>query len=408
MPWVKGGATTEEGQVRRAFVYRLYPTKQQTEALEQLLDTARHLYNAALQERRDAWKQQRVSVNYYDQQRELKELRRDLPEVGMLNHMACCGVLMTVDHAYQAFFRRLKAGQKPGYPRFRNWHRFDSITFPDYDNGVRIKDDRLYVQNVGSIKVKWHRPIGGTPKSVVLRRLCGKWQVAISCAVPAQSLPPSLEELGIDVGIESFATTSNGQHIANPHYLEQGQAALTEAQRKLCRRKKGSHRRRKAAALVAKHHLKVKRQRTDFAHKLARGLVTDYGFLAVEDLNIQGMVRNHHLARSISDASWGQFITILSAKAEEAGRECIKVNPNGTSQACSGCGAIVKKALSVRQHVCPDCGLSIHRDVNAAINILRLGQSLRSSGREPMRTAASAFQGAQPTRARMSLGGYPM
>jgi len=305
---------------------------------------------------------------------------------------------MAVDHAYQAFFRRLRAGQNPGYPRFRNRHRFDSIIFPVYDNGVRIKDDRLYVQNAGSIKVKWHRPVGGMPKSVTLRRLCGKWYVSISCAVPAQLLPLSLEELGIDVGIENFATMSDGQHIANPHYLELGQESLANAQRKLSRRKKGSHRRSKAAVLVAKHHLKIKRQRTDFAHKLARGLVTDYGFLAVEDLNIQGMVRNHHLARSISDASWGQFVTILSAKAEEAGRECIKVNPNGTSQACSGCGAIVKKGLSVRQHVCPHCGLSIHRDVNAAINILRLGQSLRSSGREPMLTATSTSQGSTHVR----------
>ncbi len=189
-------------------------------------------------------------------------------------------------------------------------------------------------------------------------------------------MPVSDKAVGIDVGLTSFAVTSDGEFIDNPRYLREAEAVLRRSQRSVSRKKKGGHNRRKAVILLAKNHLKVKRQRADFAHKLADSLVNVYGHIAIEDLRIKNMVRNHHLARSISDAGWGQFVNILSYKAEYAGREFVRVNPNGTSQICSGCGATVKKSLSTRIHNCPACGLSLNRDFNAARNIKRLGLSL--------------------------------
>ena len=192
-------------------------------------------------------------------------------------------------------------------------------------------------------------------------------------------MPVSDRTVGIDVGLESFAVTSDGEYIENPRYLREAETVFRVSQRSVSRKKKGSSNRRKAVKLLAKNHIKVKRQRADFAHKVADNLVKNYGRIAVEDLRIKNMVRNHHLARSISDAGWGQFVSILSYKAEYAGREFVQVNPNGTSQICSGCGATVKKSLSTRVHNCPACGLSLNRDFNAALNIKRLGLSLWDS-----------------------------
>lgn len=368
--------------MRKAFVYRLYPGRMQFIALDSLLETARQLYNAALQERRDAWKMRRVSLNYYDQAAELKDLRQELPEVALLNFSATQGILRRVDKTFKAFYVRVKSGQKAGCPRFKGRNRFDSITFPAYGDGIKLRGQRLYIQNVGLIKIKLHRPWEGEIKTVTLKRLCGKWYVAISCVAEPVPLPESSKEIGIDLGLESFATTSNGEHIQNPRYLREAEQILIKAQQRVSKRKKGSHRRRKAIQLLAKHHLKVKRTRCDFAHKISRQIISKYGFIAVEDLSIKNMVQNHCLAKSISDAGWGQFIRILSAKAAEAGREFVLVNPNGTSQMCSGCGVVISKSLSDHVHTCPSCGLVLDRDVNAALNILRLGRSLRSQNRE--------------------------
>lgn len=368
--------------MRKSFVYRLYPNRTQGEILASLLEIARQLYNAALQERRDAWKMQHTSLNYYTQAAELKELRQELPEVALLNFSATQDILRRVDKTFRAFYRRVKTGQKAGYPRFKSRDRFDSITFPVYGDGIKIKGQRLYAQNVGLIKIKLHRVWEGKIKTVTLKRLCGKWYVAFSCAIEPEGLPQCDKAIGIDVGLKHFATTSDGEYIENPRVLREAEEILIKAQQRVARKKRGSNRRRKAVKLLAKHHLKVKRTRRDFAHKISRRLINEYGFIVVEDLRIKNMIQNHHLAKSISDASWGQFINILSAKAEEAGREVILVNPNGTSQICSACGALIPKSLSTRIHSCPYCGLSLERDLNAALNILRLGRSLRLKNRE--------------------------
>jgi putative transposase len=362
--------------MRKAFLYRLYINKTQSAKLDSLLRTARELYNAALQERRDAWKYQRKSLSYYDQANELKELRRDIPEVAQLNFSATQDMLRRLDKSFKAFFRRVKAGEKAGFPRFKGRDQFNSITFPVYGDGIKIRDNRLYIQNVGLVKIKMHRVLEGEINTATIKRECGKWYVVFSNTVEIEPLPVSDKAVGIDVGLTSFAVTSDGEFIDNPRYLREAEAVLRRSQRSVSRKKKGGHNRHKAVILLAKNHLKVKRQRADFAHKVADNLVKSYGRIAVEDLRIKNMVRNHHLAHSISDAGWGQFVNILSYKAEYAGRDFVQVNPNGTSQICSGCGVTVKKSLSTRIHNCPTCGISLNRDFNAALNIKRLGLSL--------------------------------
>lgn len=363
--------------MRKAFLYRLYPSKLQGEKLEHLLDIARAFYNAGLAERRDAWQKNHISINYYTQANQIKEVRDTNPEYALLSYSATQDMLCRLDKAFKAFFRRLKQGEdEPGYPRFKGRNRFDSITFPAYGDGIKLRDNRLYILNVGEVKIKMHRVLEGEIKTVTIKRQCGKWFAVFSNIVEPKLLPQSDKQVGIDVGLTSFAVTSDKETVGNPRYLREAESALRRAHRKVSRRKKGGHNRRKAVKLLAKQYEKVSNQRKDFAHKLARNLVDIYGYIAVEDLQIANMVQNHHLAKSISDAGWGQFLDTLECKAEEAGRQFVRVNPSGTSQRCSNCGTIVPKTLSVRIHRCPVCGLVVPRDYNSALDILRLGRSL--------------------------------
>lgn len=363
--------------MRKAFLYRMYPSKIQAERLQNLLDIARTFYNAGLEERRDAWQKNHISLNYYDQANQIKEIRDTNPEYALLNYSATQDMLRRLDKSFKAFFRRLKKGEeKPGFPRFRSRHRFDSITFPTYGDGIKLKGNRLYVLNVGEVKIKMHRSLEGEIKTVTVKRQCGKWYAVFSNTVDAEPLPVSDRQVGIDMGLTAFAVTSDNETIGNPRYLREAEAALRKAHRKVSRRKKGGRNRRKAVKLLAKQYEKTKNQRKDFAHKLARNIVNTYGWIAVEDLQIANMVQNHHLSKSISDAGWGQFLAVLECKAEEAGRQFVRVNPNGTTQRCSNCGTIVPKTLAVRIHHCPVCGLVVPRDYNSALDILRLGRSL--------------------------------
>ncbi len=244
--------------------------------------------------------------------------------------------------------------------------------------GARLDNGFLVLSKLGRIAVRWSRPVEGTPKTVTISREADGWYVCLSCAeVPVQFLPSTGQETGIDLGLESFATLSDGTMIHNPRCYRRAERRLKTAQRKVSRRKKGSNRRRKAVKLLAKAHQTVKRQRLDFHHKAALALVRANDTIYHEDLQTANMVKNHHLAKSISDAGWSQFLSILDAKAAWAGRRVVAVPPAYTSQTCSGCGVVVTKGLSVRWHACPDCGTSLHRDHNAAKNIERLGQSLR-------------------------------
>jgi putative transposase len=287
-------------------------------------------------------------------------------------------VVQRVDRAFQAFFRRVKAGETPGYPRFQGRARYNSLTYPQFGNGATLDNGFLVLSKIRRMALRWSRPLEGTPKTVTIRREADGWYVGFSCAeVPTQPLLPTGQETGIDLGLESFATLADGTMIHNPRCYRRAERRLKTAQRRVSRRKKGSNRRRKAVTLLARTHLKVKRQRADFHHKVALQLVQRNDTIYHEDLQTANMLKNHHLAKSISDAGWSQFLSILAAKAAYAGRRVVAVPPAYTSQTCSGCGVIVSKGLSVRWHSCPDCGTSLHRDHNAAKSIESLGQRLR-------------------------------
>jgi putative transposase len=369
--------------VRRTFKYRLYPTRLQAEALHNQVDEACRLYNAALDERRSAWRMQRVGLRYLDQAKQLKAMRA-AGDVGVANFSACQDVLRRVDKTFADFFGRLKAGHKAGYPRFRSRFRYDSLTWPSWGDGCALRPSgRLYLQGVGELKVKWHRPLHGEIKTVTAKREAGRWFVCFSVELPEpEPLPACDLGVGIDVGLTTFAVLSDGTEIANPRHFRQAERRLRIAQRKLVRRKKRSRRRLKARQEVARLHVHVANQRRDFHHQTAHALVQQYGLIAVEDLNIKGLAGSM-LAKSVHDAGWSQFLRILLAKAEEAGRHLVAVNPDGTTQRCSGCGEHVPKTLAERVHACPSCGLVLGRDLNAAHNVLRLAQGLGWSLQAP-------------------------
>jgi putative transposase len=381
-----------ETSVRKTYREKLRPTPAQEAALGTILWRCRTLYNAALEQRITAWQRCRVSLTRYQQEAELKDLRAEMPEYEAIHSHILQDVLARLDKTYQAFFRRVQRGEKAGFPRFKGHTRYHSFTFKEYGNGARLDNGSLVLAKIGRIAVRWSRPIEGTLKTVTISHEADGWYVAFSCAnVPAHPLPPTGQETGIDLGLESFATLADGTMIHNPRHYRRAERYLAKCQRRVAKRVKGSHRRRKAVNLLARAHQHVQRQRTDFHHKTARALVQHYDTIYHEALRAANLVRNHHLAKSISDAGWSGFLTVLSHKAASAGREMVAVDPAFTSQACSGCGEVVQKGLSVRWHACPECGTSLHRDHNAARNIQWRGQRLRGLAglpaglnREPM------------------------
>jgi putative transposase len=369
----------EQQTVHKTYKYKLKPTPEQERAMAIVLRRCCELSNAALQERREAWQKCGVSVTVAQQSAQLPAIKEVRPDYQDINAQVLQDVLARLDRAFQAFSRRVKAGETPGYPRFHTANRYDSVTYKQVGEhgGARLDNGFLILSKIGRIAVRWLRPLQGTPKTVTISREADGWYVSFSCAdVPVQPLPPTGQETGIDLGIEAFATRSDGTGIFHPGWYRKAERALRTAQRRVSRRKKGSHRRRKAVTLLAKAHQKVRRQRADFHHKTALALVQTNDVIYHEDLQTTNMVKNHHLAKSIQDAGWSAFLLILHAKAACAGRGVIAVNPAFTSQTCSGCGVLVAKGLSVRWHRCPDCGTSLHRDQNAARNIERAGQAL--------------------------------
>ena len=359
---------------RLTYKYRLYPTTSQAQFLDGQLRAACDLYNAALQERRDAWKIARKSISYYDQCKQLPEIRA-AGLTALAN--ASCGqqVLRRVDQTYAAFFARCRRGQTPGFPRFKAWQRYDSLAFIDGD-GLRVVGRGLRVQGAGVIKIKLHRPIDGTIKRATIKREIGHWYVCFLVEREPTPLPVAPDEIGIDVGLTSFAALSDGTTIANPRHVSRAANYLRRAQRRVARRTRGSQRRRKAVALLAKRYRKTQNRRAEFHHQVSRAIVNRYGLIAVEALNIKGLSRGR-LAKSVHDAGWRHFFDKLSYKAESAGREFIAVDPSGTSQTCP-CGARAAKELADRWHTCPACGLSEDRDVVSAHVVLQRARIERS------------------------------
>jgi putative transposase len=364
----------EQRHFHKTYKYRLAPTRAQETVLEEVLWRCRELYNAGLEERKTAWEKCGVTVTFAMQSAQLPHIKDARTEYRDINAQVLQDVLHRLDKTYQAFFRRIKNGEKPGYPRFHGRDRYSSFTYPQVGEhgGATLDGGILNLSKIGRIPIRLHRPIEGTPKTVTISREADGWYACISCAdVPVQPLPATGRETGIDLGIEAFATLSDGTRIFSPGWYRKAERVLKTAQRRVSRRKRRSNRRREAIKLRSKAHQKVARQRRDFHHKTALALVRENDAIYHEALQPANMVKNHHLAKSISDAGWGAFLTILTHKAAWAGRRVIAVNPAYTSQRCSGCGALVSKGLSVRWHSCPDCGTSLHRDHNAARNIER-------------------------------------
>jgi putative transposase len=388
--------------VRKTYKYLLLPTSKQERTLETVVWHCRTLYNTALEERKTAWERRHVSIGYYQQKAELPDLKRSCPELAEIHAHVLQDVILRLDRAFQAFFRRLQAGEEPGFPRFQGRNRYHSFTFPEYGNGAVLDGGVLNLSKIGRIRIRLHRPLEGTPKTVTISREADRWYVCFSCAeVPVEPLPLTGCETGLDVGLKVFLVTAEGESVENPRHHRKAERELKIAQKRVSRRKPGSKRRRRAVTQCARKYQKVKRQRTDFHHKTALALVRQYDVLYLEDLQIRNLTRRptpipdgdggylHNgakaksgLNKSIQDAGWHAFRMILACKAAWAGKRVEAIPPAFTTQDCSNvrpdgtiCGERVKKSLSVRTHVCPQCDCILDRDENAAVNILRAGQA---------------------------------
>ena len=371
----------------KAFKYRLFPTKKQVKIMLQTLEECRWLYNYLLEQRRKSWEEEKKSLNYYSQCKIIPSLKKDRPSLCNVYSQVLQDVAVRVDLAFKGFFRRLKAKNgKAGYPRFKGKGRYDSFTYRQF--GFKITNNGLKLSKIGTIKIKLHRPINGKIKTCNIRKTAtGKWYACFSVECEPNRLPESKKAVGIDVGLENFATLSNGERIENPHFFKTDQKALAKAQRKLSKKKKGSREWEKARKVVAYIYERIANRRHNFIHQVTRKIVNRFGIICIEKLDIKDIQKNNfrRINRGIGDVAWGQFARVLASKAEEAGRKFIAVDPKYTSQRCSQCGVIVKKDLNTRWHDCPVCGCHLHRDINASLNILALGlqglgiQSLEAS-----------------------------
>lgn len=364
---------------RKTYQFRIYPSKSQITVFENLLELCREVYNAALQERRDAWELNKIPISQNEQRKQLSEVRQIRDDVAAAPAHVLAEKLQRIENAYNYFFSRIKKGEKAGKPRFKsNASKMNSFTYPEL-GGNKILNGKLILSKIGKVKIKVHREIEGKVKTITVKRKCGKWFAFLSVECFTQPLPQSFENVGIDVGIKNFATFSNGEQILNPNFGKLADKKLRVAQRKVSRRKKDSIRRKKAVLLLQKVYAKITNQKQDFQHKESRKIVNRFDLITVEDLKIQELLKNKTtLNKSINDVSWGGFLQKLAYKAESAGRKFVKVDPRNTTQNCSNCGFRVVKDITVRVHDCGKCGLKLDRDENAALNILRLGNSLQA------------------------------
>jgi putative transposase len=392
----------QRDSIRKMFKYKLMPTPTHERALERVVWRCRELYNAGLEERKLAWEKRAISVHFAMQSAQLPGIKEVRPEYRDINAQVLQDVLHRLDRAFAAFFRRVQAGEEPGYPRFQGRNRYNSFTYPQVgEHGGATLDGRiLSLSKIGRIPLRLHRPLEGTPKTVTISNEADGWYACFSCAeVPTEPLPVTGRETGIDVGLKVFLVTAEGGYVENPRHHRKAEQGLKKAQRRISRRKQGSKRWCKAVRQCAKTYQKVKRQRCDFHHKTALHLVREYDTIYLEDLQVRnlsrrpkakpdgnggyehnGASRKAGLNTSINDAGWYAFRSILTCKAAWAGKRVQAIPPAYTTQDCSGCGERVSKSLSVRTHVCPHCGLVLDRDENAALNILASGRAGPSGG----------------------------
>ncbi|GHO66788.1 transposase [Ktedonobacter sp. SOSP1-52] len=380
-----------EKKPRKTYLFRIYPSRKQRQKLEAWLGLCCEVYNAALDERQSAYRIAGISLSYEHQCAELPACKQVYPALNEVLSQVLQDVVKRVDRAFDGFFRRVKEGQKPGYPRFKSRFRYDSLTFKQYGNSFSIvpaskkSKATLVLAKVGHVKMVRHRAIKGTPKTAIVKRTpTGKWFVSISVELQEEEiisklLPVSEEAVGIDVGLNTFAYLSCGEGIANPRFLRAEEAALARVGRKLSKAPKGSKQRAKKRKVVARVHERIRNRRKNFIEQEVCQLIKRFGLVAVEALVVRSMMKHPKLVKSIADASWSMFFTRLQAKAEEAGRQVVRVNPAYTSQTCSACGHRQQMPLCVRVYECPQCSLVIHRDHNGSLNILANG--LQAVGR---------------------------
>lgn len=357
-------ALSYTASVCKTFKYRLYLTKQQQRLLDAQLEECRWLYNALLAARRDVWERRQESLRLYDQQATLPALKVDHPALATVQSQVLQNVAVRIDLAFQAFFRRVRAGEKPGHPRFRGQGRYTSITYPQVPFGCKLDAEarRVRLYGVGQVKIILHRPLEGVPKTATIsRNSTGKWYICFSCdCVDPPSLPTTGQQVGIDVGLKTFAALSTGTEIANPRFFRAEEKALAKAQRRLSKEEKGTPERMKWRKVVARVHERTRWRRGDFAHQHSRRIVNAFDLIAVEDLSVNRMTHNHCLAKSIHDAAWSQFTVLIAYKAAWAGRQYVAVNPAYTSQDCSQCGhrqPLSLTDLAHRIYTCSCCGI---------------------------------------------------
>lgn len=391
---------------KQAFKFRLYPNKQQEKALFWTLARCRELYNAGLSERRDSYKYTGRGITYYEQKRDLPEIKEFREEYKDIHSQVLQDVLNRLDKAYKAFFRRIENGENPGYPRFQGRNRYNSFTYTQ--GGYTFHEKHVTFSKIGKIRCKFHREMVGTIKTATIKYESGQWYVMFACELPEGTYakqPYTDDAIGIDLGLLHFATLSTGDTIEKPQHFRKGQADLRRKQRHLSRCKRGSHRREKARKAVAKAHRKIRNQRHDFLHKASRQLVNTYEVIVFEDLAPSNMSKRPKpkqdeetgqylpngtsaksgLNKSILDAGWSTFVMYCQAKAAWAGSVTIaKVDSYKTSQICSQCGKEgSRKDLSERTHSCIHCGVVLDRDHNAALNVLSAWK--RPTGRARLR-----------------------
>jgi len=360
--------------MKKTFQYRIKANQETLQKAENWLSLCRQLYNDCLNERIIAYKENKKSISQYEQMKRLPQLKKVFPNYKQVNSQTLQDVIQRLDKAYQGFFRRVKNKEKAGLPRFKGQNRYDSFTLKQ--TGWQLDGRYLEIKSIGKFKLFLSRQIKGDIKTITIHKTStNRWFVSFACDnVPEKPLSKTNKEIGIDVGCESFLTDSNGRKIDNPRFFKKSQDVLVMKQQKLSKKKRGSNRRNKARLLVAKIHEKIFNQRKDFHFKTVNKLIKEFDKIYIEKFNSFKSFRS--LNKSMRDVAWFQFFNILRFKAAEAGREVVEVPAKNTSQLCSKCGRIMEKDLSVRIHKC-SCGLEIDRDWNAALNILRLGQSFR-------------------------------
>lgn len=352
------------------FRFRIYPSKKQIVRLNKTISDCCLVYNKLLEAKINAYKENKNNLTQFDLNKLTKDF--DIPVHSQVKQ----NISKRINDAFNHFFRRVREKKgKAGFPRFKTFRRYKSITFPQ--SGFKLlSDKKLFVSKIGNIPIVLHRVPKGKLKTFTIKRTAVGWFVIFSCDnIPVEKIEAEDNHIGIDVGIESFAVLSNGTKIENPKFLRKSEKKLARLQRRLSRKKKGSKNRRKARFKVAKIHERIFNQRQDFLHKTSLTIVKQFKIISAEKLQIRNMVKNHYLARSINDVSWGYFVQMLSYKVEKTGGQLIKVNPKNTSRTCSRCGAIQDMPLSKREFKCLSCGFVCHRDLNASINIDTDGQA---------------------------------